>query len=97
MAKSYFEDIELYITEELMKAHSSVKVAVAWFTNKRFLSILEFKQKNGVKVEIILNDDNTNHNSLDFTSYKTSGARCFLLNLTSHLCTANFVSLTIMF
>lgn len=66
MAKSYFEDIELYITEELMKAHSSVKVAVAWFTNKRFLSILEFKQKNGVKVEIVINDDNTNHNSLDF-------------------------------
>lgn len=73
MAKSYFEDIELYITEELMKAQSSVKVAVAWFTNKRFLNILEFKQKNGVKVEIIINDDNTNHNALDFSKFLKLG------------------------
>ena len=73
MAKSYFEDIELYITEELMKAQSSVKVAVAWFTNKRILNILEFKQKNGVKVEIIINDDNTNRNSLDFSKFSKLG------------------------
>lgn len=73
MAKSFFEDIELYITEELMKAHSSVIVAVAWFTNKRLLSILEFKQKNGVKIEIIINDDKTNHDSLDFTKFKELG------------------------
>lgn len=66
MAKSYFEDIEMYITEELMKAQSSVKVAIAWFTNKRILSILEFKQKNGVKVEIIIDDNNTNRKTLDF-------------------------------
>jgi len=73
MAKSYFEDIELYITEELMKAQSSVKVAVAWFTNRRILNILEFKQKNGVKVEIIINDDNTNRNSLDFSKFSELG------------------------
>lgn len=73
MAKSYFEDIELYITEELMKAQTTIRVAVAWFTNKRFLSILKFKQKNGVKVEIIINDDNINRNALDFKSLLNIG------------------------
>lgn len=73
MAKSYFEDIELYITEELMKAQTTIRVAVAWFTNKRLLSILKFKQKNGVKVEIIINDDNINRNALDFKSLLNIG------------------------
>ena len=73
MAKSYFEDIEMHIIEELMKAQVSVKVAVAWFTNKRILSVLEFKQKNGVKVEIVLNDDNTNRSVLDFNIISSLG------------------------
>lgn len=85
MTKSYFEDIELYITEELMRAQSSIKVAVAWFTNKRLLNILEFKQKNGVKVEIIINDDQTNNNALNFNKLSNLGGEILFVKSSKSL------------
>lgn len=70
---SFFEDIELHISEELMKATTSIRIAVAWFTNKRLLKILEYKQKNGVNVDIVINDDEINKKNLDFSTLKSLG------------------------
>ena len=70
--RSYFEDIEMNITAELMKAQSSINVAVAWFTNKRLLDILLFKQKNGIKVSVLVHDDKINR-TLDFSILQKLG------------------------
>lgn len=61
--KSYFTDIKSHIVEELQKANLSVYIAVAWFTDSEIFDILVSKASLGVKVEILLVDDEINANS----------------------------------
>ncbi len=72
MIKHYNDKIQNAIQKELFKANSSIKIAVAWFTNEMLLQPLILKLKTGVSVELIINDDDINRksaSSLDFTEF----------------------------
>ncbi|MBW4907443.1 leucine-rich repeat protein [Prevotella salivae] len=76
MIKHVSYKIQNAIQIELFGAKKSIKIAVAWFTNKLLLHPLVLKLQTGVNVEIILNDDNINkggESSLDFTSFLEAG------------------------
>lgn len=78
--ESFFNDIEMHISEELMSSTFSIKVAMSWFTNKRLLKILEYKQRNGIHVEILTNDDEINRKSLDFSTLIEAGGNVWFSN-----------------
>ena len=63
--------IQNVIQMELFGATKCIKIAVSWFTNELLFQPLLLKQQTGVKVELILNDDEINHSdeSLDFENF----------------------------
>lgn len=76
MIKHINSKIQNAIQLELFKAKSSIKIAVAWFTNELLLQPLILKLQNGISVELIINDDEINRggeNSLDFTEFTDAG------------------------
>lgn len=76
MVKHISNKIQNAIQMELFKAKKSIKIAVAWFTNDLLLQPLILKLRNGVSVELIINDDDINRGgetSLDFTEYLQVG------------------------
>lgn len=76
MIKHVNNKIQNAIQTEIFKAKESIKIAVAWFTNELLLQPLVLKLKEGVSVEIIINNDEINHggeSSLDFTDFLQAG------------------------
>lgn len=57
---SEFENIKEFICNELEKARFLIWIAVAWFTDRDMANLLYKKAKQGVNIQIILNDDNIN-------------------------------------
>jgi phosphatidylserine/phosphatidylglycerophosphate/cardiolipin synthase-like enzyme len=57
---SEFENIKQFIISELSKAKYVIWVAVAWFTDKDLANLLYTKAKQGVNIQILLNDDEIN-------------------------------------
>lgn len=57
---SEFENIKELILEELNKAKYIIWVSVAWFTNKDLANLLYVKAKQGLNIQVILNDDKIN-------------------------------------
>lgn len=57
---SEFENIKDFISEEITKAKYIVWIAVAWFTDKDLAYLLYKKAKQGLNIQIILNDDKIN-------------------------------------
>ncbi len=55
-----FDNIKDFICKELEKAKFIIWVAAAWFTDKDLANLLYKKAKQGVNIQIILNDDNIN-------------------------------------
>lgn len=75
MTNYYSKNIQTHILRELLKATESIKVAVAWFTNDILYHTLIAKLEGGVKVELILNDDEINNGdtSLNFQKFAEAG------------------------
>ena len=59
----HFENIQEKIYNEIKKAEETILIAVAWFTNKVLFELLLEKEKQGVKISIIINDDDINNKS----------------------------------
>ena len=57
---SKFDDIQSAIINEITNAKYIIWIAVAWFTDKDLANLLFKKAKQGVNVQIILNDDKIN-------------------------------------
>jgi len=57
---SEFENIKGFIQNELEKAKYIIWVAVAWFTDRDLANLLYKKAKQGVNIQIVLNDDKIN-------------------------------------
>jgi predicted transcriptional regulator len=60
MNQAIFKDIEKIILNNLKNAKKSIQMAVAWFKNPSFYNLILEKQKQGVKIQIILADDISN-------------------------------------
>lgn len=58
---SYFKNIRKEILNELNLSTENIQVAVAWFTNHELFDKLCEKVSNGVKVELIIIDDEINN------------------------------------
>lgn len=69
----YFDNIQDHILQELHSAQNSVRIAVAWFTDRILFGTLCDLATNGVSVEIVLNDDDINRNNLDFSLLEALG------------------------
>lgn len=80
ISQGYFENIKTHLSEELLKAKHHIVVAVAWFTDIDLYDILLKKVQNGIIVEVMYYDDETNFQyAVNFTKLEKSGARVFKL------------------
>ena len=61
--QAYFENIQEQIKKELSSANSSIKIAVAWFTDAELFWILCQKAEEGLDVELMLMNDEINNAS----------------------------------
>ena len=76
MIEHYSYKIQNAIQKELFKANSSIKIAVAWFTNDLLFQPLLLKLAAGVSVELILNKDDINcsdDNEVHFEQFVKAG------------------------
>jgi hypothetical protein len=72
--ETHFEDIQSRIIEKLHTAENNIRVAVAWFTDKEIIEQLEEISLRGVKVEIIISDNDINRN-VDFSPLENNGIK----------------------
>jgi hypothetical protein len=63
MTQGYFENIKKVIKKELLHANKSILVASAWFTDNDLFDILCKKASEGLNIELIIADDEINHES----------------------------------
>lgn len=61
--KVFFQNIQSALLKELDSAKESIEIAVAWFTNAVLMECLLKKLSNGIKVTLILNNDEINNNN----------------------------------
>ena len=76
MIRHYSTHIQNEIQKELFKAEHTIKIAVAWFTNELLFQPLLMKLQLGVKISIVLNQDEINDsdsNDIDFSSFVNAG------------------------
>ncbi len=57
---SEFGNIQERIKQEINKAKLTIWIAVAWFTDKEIANLLYLKSKQGLNIQIVLNDDKIN-------------------------------------
>ncbi len=83
MEKVYFKNIRAIIIDELKNAQSSIKVAVAWFTNHDLFNLLCQKLQVGVTVELIVINDfiNNRYGGLDFQKFIRLGGKFYFANV----------------
>ncbi|TRO66945.1 phospholipase D-like domain-containing protein [Christiangramia sabulilitoris] len=72
--ETHFEDIQSRIIEKLHSAEENIRVAVAWFTDKEIIEQLEEIALRGVKIEIIISDNEINRN-VDFSPLEQKGIK----------------------
>ena len=62
-SQAYFEKIHKHIENNLKTSTSSIRIAVAWFTDIKLFYILCEKAKNGIQVELLMANHEINHES----------------------------------
>lgn len=68
----HFEKIREQILNELEKAEFTIWIAMAWFTDPMLFDCLIKKKQQGLNIQIIINDDDTNNSSgLDYNQFET--------------------------
>lgn len=60
-SQAYFEKIHKHIENNLDTSTTSIRIAVAWFTDPKLFNVLCKKAKNGIKVELIIANHEINH------------------------------------
>ena len=86
--QAYFENIQPQILKELHTAKESIYVAVAWFTDPELFQLICTKAAQGVKVNLLLlNDEINNHENygLDFGKLGEAGGKVNLIGSTAEM------------
>jgi tetratricopeptide (TPR) repeat protein len=80
--KILFKNIAKEINLNLNSANSSIKVAIAWFTNEDLFDKLCFKLQEGLNVELLIINDLINNNEfgLDFQRFIDLGGKLYFGN-----------------
>ena len=67
MVKAYFDNIHREIINELNSSKRDIKICVAWFTDFDIYSKIVDKQKEGIKVDVVVANHEFNKKSrVDF-------------------------------
>lgn len=78
MVTPYFSSIRQILVNALDQAKESIDIAVAWFTNELLFDTIVSRLDNGVKVRMVLINDDINHcGGLDFQTFIDKGGRLF--------------------
>ncbi|WP_178990131.1 phospholipase D-like domain-containing protein [Winogradskyella schleiferi] len=82
MIKLYFDNIESEIIKAIIDAENSIKIAVAWFTNKRIYNALLLKLDQSISIEIIIRDDSINNStkSIGWDRFIENGGKLYFFN-----------------
>ena len=62
-SQAYFEKIHKHIENNLKTSKTSIRIAVAWFTDTKLFDILCEKAKEGIQVELLMANHEINHDS----------------------------------
>lgn len=76
--KAHFKGLKPLVLEQIQTASSSIKIAVAWFTDQDILNLLIAKRQAGVRVILVLSNDSKNFDesySLDFNDFRQIGGK----------------------
>lgn len=67
--QAYFDNIQSQLIQALSEAKHHIRIAVAWFTDREILQVLETQASKGIKVSLILMNDHINRGDygLDFS------------------------------
>ena len=77
-SQAYFEKIHKEIEIRLQESQTSIRLAVAWFTDQKLFNIICEKAKNGIEVELIIANHEINQDSnIDFSQLKKSGGSLY--------------------
>jgi len=83
---THFKNIQQEIIAVLSTATKTVHAAVAWLTDVKIINTLDALAKNGVMVEVILNDDDTNKiKAYELQQLKNTGATLIYFDGTNGL------------
>ena len=79
---AHFSGLRVVIMEELLKANSSIQIAVAWFTDQSIYNIILKKVACGVSVTVIIRNDviNLNPDSIDWQKLVDAGGKLYFSN-----------------
>lgn len=82
MIDAIFENIEDTLISIFKSSQSEIKIAVSWFTNIRIYETLIHKLGDGVRVTILINNDevNNNSNSFDFNLIINNGGKVYFMD-----------------
>lgn len=79
--KSHFFNIKSHIVKEIEKANFSIYIAVAWFTDLDIFNLLIEQASKGIKVEVLIVDDEINSGSkLNFEKLFENGGKIWKIN-----------------
>jgi hypothetical protein len=80
MITPIFQGIQEEIRKQLQQAHTSIDVAVAWFTDNSLFELLLQKAKSGLKIRVMLVKDGINEAYLPFDVLKSAGAEVIFIS-----------------
>lgn len=82
MIDVYFDNIESVVTNNLLLATKSVKICVAWINFDTYGDLFKNLLKNGINVEIIINNDFINNRYAEIiNSLKAHGAKIHMVSM----------------
>lgn len=77
-SQAYFEKIHKHIEKNLKTSKTSLRIAVAWFTDSKLFSILCEKAKEGIQVELLIANHEINHDSsINYRELLNNGGKLF--------------------
>ena len=79
MIAAYFDNIRATLIEEIRSAKTSLKIAVAWFTNHEIFNEVLRKCKDGISVELIIVCDSINIKKfgIEFNQLVAAGGKLY--------------------
>lgn len=79
--KAVFDNIAEHLEEQIDLAENKIVVAVAWFTNKRLFDAICIKAAEGVKVKLIISDNEINRSSnIDYDDIQIGESKLYLID-----------------
>ena len=77
-SQAYFEKIHKHIESNLKTSKTSIRIAVAWFTDTKLFSILCEKAKEGIQVELLMANHEINHDcNINYRELTNNGGKIF--------------------